>query len=447
MQRYSVLALRLLLIGIVAFSGNQEICATIQSGSPNRTSVRHGAVVASPVRNRGELSRLWHEAGLASTRNDPTAARDTYRLLLKVCSFRQTSSATWYAAMAEFGIARTSSRIAASTQSPSDSAETRLALLKALKCEFWNFEVLERDSILSNVAGRQWFDSLVSVYKVLRQISTQTWTPQPPLLILPVTDPIVAARLPASFPHRPITTESVLTMDSTQRAELRIAQTIPLDDLNRVPASEMIAIKHRPLVITLHGGCASYREFSHHWFRVADSLGLSILVPPGTVRHGEDMNSWEGSIESIDEDVSAVLDRFEQESGAQPETYVAGFSQGATAAIKIGIMHPDRYRGVFSVAGLLDGPLPDELLRTSADAGLCIYAMSGEFDSPNFRASLEAAGRQCMHASLPFKLEIIPDVIHEVPRPFAMYFGSALNWIKDRQAARVAQSSMVKSRQ
>lgn len=382
---------------------------------------------------------------MAYMRADPVAARDTYRLLFKACALHQTPSAAWYAAMAQFGIARTSSRL-------TDTTETRLALLNALRGGFWNFDALDRDSIIRNVAGKFWFDSLVNLYKELRLISTPTWAAQQPLVVLPASDPIVLKRLAKLLPvvpaglRIPLTHHAVLAMDSTLRSMVRKAQVVPLSEFGQL-FHEKAGVRQPQLIVALHGGCASYQEFARHWSRVADSVGLYVLVPAGNIRHSEDMNSWEGSIESIDETVTGALDRFEQQCGYEPDVYIAGFSQGGMAAIKLGLMHPDRYHDVISVAGLLDGPLPVDALSPAAQSGLRIYAMSGEFDSPTFRASLEAAGRQCTQSAIPFKLEIVPGTIHEVPHDFDAHFATAWDWVRAREAARVAQTSMLKSRE
>ncbi len=380
---------------------------------------------------------------MAYMRADPVAARDTYRLLFKACALHQTPSAAWYAAMAQFGIARTSSRL-------TDTTETRLALLNALRGGFWNFDVLDRDSIIRNVAGNLWFDSLVNLYKELRLISTPTWAAQQPLVVLPASDPIVAKRLATLSPTMSaglrvlLTHYAVLTMDSTQRSMVRKAQVVPLDEFGAL-LHEKADARQVQLIVALHGGCASYNEFARHWCRVADSIRTYVLVPAGNIRYSEDMNSWDDNIESTDESVTAALDRYEHWCGCQPDAYIAGFSQGGMAAIKLGLMHPDRYHAVISIAGLLDGPLPADALSQAAQSGLRIYAMSGEFDSPTFRASLEAAGRQCTLSAIPFKLEIVPGTIHEVPRDFDAHIAGALAWIQGHGAPQTAQSALLKS--
>lgn len=392
----------------------------------------------------GELSRLWHEAGLAYTRNDISAARDTYRVLLRVASLRTSPSAVWYTAMSNFGIARTSSRLR-------DSVETRHALMGALRGEFWAFDALERDSIIRNVAGPQWFDSLIAVYKILRQISTQTWAPQEPLVIMPASDPCLASRLdsiPMLKAHRlrhSLGYQANIVLDSALRHRLRALQTLRLSDVRGLCDGH--PPKMRPVIVALHGGCASYQEFARHWCRVADSLGVFVLVPAGTARYAQDLNSWEGSAQSIDANVSAAVSALEHNLGYSPDWYVAGFSQGAMSAIKIGLMHPERYRAAISIAGLLDGPLPDDAIKAAARSGLSIYAMSGEFDSKSFRASLEAAGQQCDRAGLPFHFELLPKTVHEVPADFAPHFAMAWAWVQQREAARLAQSSLLRGSQ
>jgi predicted esterase len=407
---------------------------------PSALHAPHSKAPEAP--RKSELSRLWHEAGMAYSRNDMYAARDTYRVLLHIASLRtispaETPSAAWYVAMSNFGIARISSRFG-------DTSDTRVALLGALRGEFWAFDALERDSIIRNVAGQHWFDSLIATYKILRQISTPTWSPQEPLVIVPAGDPCLAARVDtlggihALRMKHALGYASVATMDSATRHNFRKLQTLKMSEVHHMCDGHPPQM--RPVIVALHGGCASYLEFAKHWCRVADSLGVFVLVPAGTARYSQDLNSWEGSIESIDASVSAAVDALEKNIGYTPDWYVAGFSQGAMSAIKVGLMHPDRYRAAISIAGLLDGPLPDDAIAEGAKQGLSIYAMSGEFDSPNFRASLEEAGKQCDQAGLPFHFELLPQTVHEVPSDFTPHFAKAWSWVQERERSRMSQS-------
>jgi predicted esterase len=236
--------------------------------------------------------------------------------------------------------------------------------------------------------------------------------------------------------------QSVISLDSNLRHLFRRFQTLRMSEVRGMCDGN--PPKMRPVVVALHGGCASYEEFARHWCRVADSLGVFVLVPAGTARYAQDMNSWEGSIESIDASVSAAVDALEHNIGYTPDWYVAGFSQGAMSAIKIGLMHPNRYRAAISIAGLLDAPLPDDAISEAAKLGLSIYAMSGEFDSPTFRASLEEAGRQCVREGLPFHFELLPKTVHEVPKDFAPEFAKAWSWIQQREHAHMAQSTLLR---
>lgn len=375
---------------------------------------------AAPPHKQGEMSRLWHEAGMAYSRNDISGARETYRALISASSLRQSSSAAWYRSMAEFGIARTSSRL-------QDTLETRSALLRAFKQEFWNFDAIERDTIMRNVAGASWVDSLVSVYQVVRKISTATWQVQQPIVVVPATSRAFREYAMRVLPQvrLPATASGIQALDSASRSAIRRMQHIPLDEFRATYGIE----EQRPLIVALHGGCASYHEFARHWGRIADSLGVFVLVPAGNARLSADMNSWDGEIDTVDAAISATLTKFERVAGYIPETHIAGFSQGAMAAIKLAVMHPDRYHGVVAIAGLLDRPLPQELLNSAAATGLAVFAMSGEFDSPTFRATLEQAGRQCLTAHVPFRLDILPDVVHEVPSDFAERFSEAWDWL------------------
>jgi len=358
-----------------------------------------------------ELSQIWHEAGVAYSRHDLSGARTLFRSIVDLCGQKRTTSSGWYEGIAQYGIASTSARLG-------DTMAARAAVLASLRTDYWSFDMLRSDDVLRNVVGAGWLDSLITAYQTVRQLSSSIWPSQSPFVILPhctVQDP-TQLQATGEKPHRLILLDSL---------------TPRLRDSLRV---------HRPLILALHGGNASYREFALHWRAVADSLGVAVLVPAGCVRHAANDNSWDDNYMICEEYITAMLDRYSAECGFPPETYVGGFSQGAKTAIKYGLVHSDRIRGIISIAGLLDQPIAPELIESAAAAGLRIYGLTGEFETPGFRATMTQSQRACLAGKLPFELEIEPGMVHEVPADLASRLQAAWPRLRTEPASGVSQS-------
>jgi len=199
---------------------------------------------------------------------------------------------------------------------------------------------------------------------------------------------------------------------------------------------------HRPLILALHGGNASYREFALHWRDVADSLGVAVLVPAGCIRHAQNDNSWDDNYMVCEEYITALLDRYSAECGFTPQTYVGGFSQGAKTAIKYGLVHSDRIAGIISIAGLLDQPIAPELIESAASQGLRIYALTGEYETPGFRATIAQSQRACLAGKVPFEFEIEPGMVHEVPADLVTRLRKAWSWFHLNPATAMREASI-----
>jgi predicted esterase len=402
-----------------------------------------------PDQSRPELStivELWHQAAVAETEHDLARARTVYRKVAGICEDDPSFVRGWYFAASQFGIARTSSRV-------QDTVSTRLALVQAFEHEFWNFNIVLRDPLILAVAGQPWVDSLVALYQVERERSEERWMRQPPVILAPESrayrdsvrrywrnqfdslrgviqdfrTPVTGARSDESVEGGTHPATSARKADAV-REEMRhrYREHFSLDSLR---PSDGFRI-HRPLIIALHGGNASYEEFASWWTRVADTVGAYVLVPAGVTRFSNSVNSWESNFSETSESVLRLIDSFISKSGYVPEVYLTGFSQGAKAALEIALVNPDRIRGVISIAGFLDQDLPPEVIEPGIEHGLRIYAISGDLDSRSFRASLELARKRCEKLGLPFKLEIVPGMVHEDPEDLPSRFAKAWSWIR-----------------
>jgi len=116
-----------------------------------------------------------------------------------------------------------------------------------------------------------------------------------------------------------------------------------------------------PLVVVLHGamGNAARVETRYHWNPLSDRDGFFVVYPQGS------LDQWNAVLDSrVDDDVrylTALLDHLE---GSFPidrtRVYVAGMSNGAAMAYRIGCALSDRVAAIASVEGSSPGCQPSQ---------------------------------------------------------------------------------------
>ena len=116
-----------------------------------------------------------------------------------------------------------------------------------------------------------------------------------------------------------------------------------------------------PLVVVLHGamGNATAVETRYHWNPLSDRDGFFVVYPQGS------LDQWNAVLDSrVDDDVSylaALLDHLE---GSFPidraHVYVAGMSNGAAMAYRIGCVLSDRVAAIAPVEGSSPGCQPSQ---------------------------------------------------------------------------------------
>lgn len=119
--------------------------------------------------------------------------------------------------------------------------------------------------------------------------------------------------------------------------------------------------RQAPLVVVLHGanGNAARVETRYHWNPVSDRYGFFVVYPQGSLDH------WNAALDPrADDDVrylTALLDHLE---GSFPvdrtRVYVAGMSNGAAMAYRIGCALSGRVAAIASVEGSSPGCQPSQ---------------------------------------------------------------------------------------
>jgi predicted esterase len=184
------------------------------------------------------------------------------------------------------------------------------------------------------------------------------------------------------------------------------------------------------VVIAFHGGFGNPRQFALLWQDVADSLGLTVVIPPGVARISPEAYSWNRTIAPIDSLFRNLLGTLAARGikGNQP-LYLAGFSQGGHAALAVSLLHPERVRGALVLEGF-SGPDVDALdLAAAAAAGTAIYAVRGGEGIASFGEEIARTSERCINAGVPFTVEQRPTMLHMMPDDLVALTQRALRWI------------------
>jgi len=145
-----------------------------------------------------------------------------------------------------------------------------------------------------------------------------------------------------------------------------------------------------PVIVALHGGSGNGRDFLWTWVREAKSLGY-LLVAPSAVA-----DTWS---EVEDRGLLEILVWLERRYRlAGDRVLLTGLSDGATFALLYGLAHPQVYRALAPLCGVLH-PANEMLGNLTRARGVPIYLVHGALDflfpvqlAHHARDALRAAG-------------------------------------------------------
>jgi predicted esterase len=169
-----------------------------------------------------------------------------------------------------------------------------------------------------------------------------------------------------------------------------------------------------PLLIALHGLGGSAREFVQHWQSVAAEGWLvavaqsSQVVSPGCFGWRDQNRAVEeirGHFETIARDCEVASDR----------VIIAGFSQGGSTAIRIGLSRLLPVTGVFGIAcAPRDLDEVRQVIAISASREVRVYLVVGDKDYV-FDRAVEFC-ELLRSSAIAAQLEVRPGLGHEVPK-------------------------------
>jgi len=162
-----------------------------------------------------------------------------------------------------------------------------------------------------------------------------------------------------------------------------------------------------PLIVALHGAAGNGRDFLWVWVREAKSLGYLVVAPTALTE------TWSSSEDVGLLEIISWLER--RYRVADDRILLTGLSDGATMTLVYGLAHPDTYRALAPLCGVLH---PVNATNGNLDRahGVPIYMVHGALDFlfPVERARqahdmLSAAGALVEYREL-------PELSHTYPR-------------------------------
>jgi predicted esterase len=409
----SFLPLPILLLSLAVSSAAAQTRPSSTTGlSPGSTSPAKFSVSQRIFFGTMQLGKLWREAALPENRDTPREVLNNYQRLLNAVDTVEARFRKWYSAVTHLGMARAYARLG-------DKDSTRLHIIGAIDNGFWNFGVMYADETLANAIGKTMLDSLAQHYETKRDRDRQSWHAQVPVVYGPsewrdfinaepkddswFADPLERRRVLDSIYHRRWTDLVRTVRDSEDKPNI---------------------------IIALHGGNASYREFGQHWFSIGQMTNSYVIIPPGMTRYSENMNGWDEDYAAMDAYLMSYIAIMRDKKGNMPNIYFTGYSQGACLAMKFGLSHPDFVKGVISFSGFMDAEIDDDLAQQAKDQHLRLFAISGEHDSENYKRSIKLTKAALDRHGVPFRYLEEKKLIHELPQPIFMYFMEAFSWVK-----------------
>jgi len=182
-----------------------------------------------------------------------------------------------------------------------------------------------------------------------------------------------------------------------------------------------------PLVVVLHGYGDHAAAFHELWKPAADSLGVVLLAPLGDKTLLEGLSyAWADHAEPI---ILAGVDMTRRLVSINPHRiYLAGFSQGGNLAYRIGLAHPELFRGIAPLgARFRSSFLPDSCRTRFA---MRIYIGHGDRDQ-GINASREAAALLQSQGHT-VRLEIYRRTGHDIPEPREREFIQIIRFLMDQ---------------
>jgi pimeloyl-ACP methyl ester carboxylesterase len=199
--------------------------------------------------------------------------------------------------------------------------------------------------------------------------------------------------------------------------------------------------KKVPLVIALHGYGDTAESFLDNWKGLADSRGLIVTVPQGTLK----VTKQGGYAYAAELAKRGVLKAYREALRAhnidRTRVYIAGFSQGGELARRTALASPHLFAGVIAVSVDFERDIwiAERLRDLQLERGhvLDLYAIHGEYAIDSLLGAKRAV-RDHRDAGFESKLERFQGSLGW-PREKTAALEAAIDWCDEQAKARAAK--------
>jgi len=162
-----------------------------------------------------------------------------------------------------------------------------------------------------------------------------------------------------------------------------------------------------PVIVALHGGSGNGNDFLWTWLREAKSFGYVLVAPTAVV------DTWSEIEErGLLEILGWVSQRYQV---ARERILLTGLSDGATFSLLYGLAHPEIFRALAPLCGVLH-PANYALGNLTRAQGVPIYLVHGALDFL-FPVQLARLARDTLRqAGAALEYRELPDLSHTYPR-------------------------------
>jgi predicted esterase len=188
----------------------------------------------------------------------------------------------------------------------------------------------------------------------------------------------------------------------------------------------------KPVLVWLHGRSGNPESDCRKWARVTEEIGW-LLCPSGPENRGGGGRGWNNSWPGAKDAVDAAVGAFHEKFGAKiqkKDHILIGFSEGALAAMNIGVREPERFSRwlILAANDVYWGVAGQEELKKNRKRLKRVYLLTGEKDMvvENTRRVHEHLLRE----QVKVRIWTPEDIGHEVP-PDRMrtFYRKPLRWL------------------
>jgi phospholipase/carboxylesterase len=162
-----------------------------------------------------------------------------------------------------------------------------------------------------------------------------------------------------------------------------------------------------PVIVALHGGSGNGRDFLWTWVREAKSLGYLLVAPTAVA------DTWS---EVDDQGLLEILTWLSRRYRLDDQRILlTGLSDGATFTVLYGLAHPQIYRALAPLCGVLH-PANEPIGNLGRARGVPIYLVHGALDFL-FPVELARLARETLNtAGAALEYRELPELSHTYPR-------------------------------